>query len=64
MIKYFNTKTNGEVETVDEIDPKDYPDTRAFKKEVKRLLMEYNLAFHGGVYVSTRATKDYTEVGK
>jgi hypothetical protein len=58
MKTYFNTKTNGETETVDELDSVDFTTFRDFLNERRRLLKEYHLAgMH--VYRSQRCTKDW-----
>ena len=51
-------KTNGETETVDEIDSSDFNTFRDFLNERRRLVKEYNLAGMD-VYRSQRCTKDW-----
>ena len=55
---YFNIKTQGVVETIDEINPKDFPTYEAFIKEKRRLLTEYHIA---GIstYSSQRCTNEW-----
>lgn len=43
-IKYINTKTNYGVETVDQVELKDFPNSREFYAEIKRLVQEYRIA--------------------
>lgn len=60
MIRYLNTKINGTIETVDQLDSNDYPSYKEFKKAMNYLIGEYNLAGgHGDLYWSQRCTKDY-----
>ena len=56
MIKYLNIKTQYGVETVDQLDSKDFEGRKAFKAELRRLISEYAT---GGmqVYVSQRCVK-------
>lgn len=56
MIKYLNIKTQYGVETVDQLDRKDFESGKSFKVELKRLVNEYAI---GGVqvYVSQRCVK-------
>jgi hypothetical protein len=58
-MKYLNIKTTYGIETIDQLDSKEYKTFKDFKKELIRLKNEYNLAYGGGVYVSTRSTKDW-----
>lgn len=57
---YFNIKTQGLIETIDEINPKDFSTYKAFIKEKKRLLKEYHIA---GIstYSSQRCTNEWKE---
>jgi hypothetical protein len=48
MKKYLNIKSVYGVETVDEIDSKDFPKFQDFRAEKSRLIKEYRLA---GMYV-------------
>jgi hypothetical protein len=58
---YFNIKTSEGVETIDEINPKDFTTFKAFRIERKRLLNEYRIAssFYSGLYYSQRATNKW-----
>lgn len=59
-IAYLNTKLYGQVETLDQLDSKDFPSNKEFRAEKKRLLGEYVLAGgHGAPYWSSRPTKAY-----
>jgi len=55
---YFNIKTGNEVETFDELDPKDFKTRKDYRVEVRRLKSEYALCVTG-CYTSTRCTKDW-----
>lgn len=57
-MKYLNMKTNYGIETIDELDPKDFGSYREFRTELKRLVGEYHLAGMP-VYTSQRCTKDW-----
>lgn len=57
-MKYFNIKTEYGVETIDELNPKDFYSYINFNKELKRLKNEYHLAGIN-VYISQRACKDW-----
>ena len=52
-MKYLNVKTSHGVETVDQVDPKDFKNNMEFKGELLRLRREYILAGIN-VYVSQR----------
>ncbi len=59
---YLNTKLYGKVETLDELNQKDFKDWREFRAEQKRLKSEYILAGgHGEPYWSSRCTKAWKE---
>jgi hypothetical protein len=58
MITYFNIRTAYGVETVDELDSKDFPMWKDFRKETFRLISEYHLAGMN-VYTSSRCTKEW-----
>lgn len=58
MKVYLNLKTSHGIETVDELNFKDFKTTREFKNEVKRLINEYHLAGMS-VYRSSRCTNDW-----
>ena len=53
---YLNMKTNQGTETVDQISRDEYPDGKEYRKEIKRLVNEYNLAGMK-VYTSQRQIK-------
>jgi hypothetical protein len=55
-MKYLNIKTVYGVETIDELDRKDFATYRAFRCELLRLIGEYRLAGMD-VYVSQRPCK-------
>lgn len=57
---YLNLKTTHGVETVDELDPKDFENRKAFRLELNRLISEYYLCSMN-VYKSTRCTKEWKE---
>jgi hypothetical protein len=58
---YLNIKTSQGVETIDELNEKDFKSYSEYRKELKRLISEYRLAsnFYSGVYTSQRCTKDW-----
>ena len=55
MAYYINFRGSEGVETVDEFDN---------AKEAREALEEYNRAYHGGCYISSRSTKEWRESGK
>lgn len=58
MIRYLNTKINGNTETVDQLDSNDYESFKEFKQAMKYLIGEYHLAGgHGDLYWSQRGCK-------
>ena len=57
-MKYLNMKTVYGVETVDELDPKDFNTFKEFRTEFLRLRREYHIAGMG-VYTSQRCTKEW-----
>ena len=59
-MKYLNLRTQYGVETVDQLDPKDFTTYKEFKAELRRLIGEYHLAGMA-VYNSTRCTKDWSQ---
>ena len=59
-MKYFNYKTGYGVETVDQIDQKDFIWYKEYRQELRRLLNEYRSAGMD-VYISSRSTKDWRE---
>lgn len=58
MVRYLNTVTSYGVETVDQLEQKDFNSYREFKAELKRLINEYRLSGMN-VYSSQRCTKDW-----
>lgn len=48
-------------ETIDELNPKDFSDWKAFRLEKSRLLSEYALAGMGGAYWSSRPCKGWKD---
>ncbi len=60
MIRYINWKNQGSIETVDELASGDFQTLRDFKKELRRLVNEYQIAYNlGNVYSSQRSTKEW-----
>lgn len=57
---YFNTKTTYGIETIDELDLKDFSNWKDFVLERKRLKGEYDMVM-GGVYLSQRCTNDWRQ---
>lgn len=57
-MKYLNIHSVYGVETIDELNPKDFETRKEFRKELNRLVSEYHLA-GVGVYVSSRCTKEW-----
>lgn len=43
MVRYLNLKTSYGIETVDQLDSKDFDSLKEFKAELKRLIREYHL---------------------
>jgi hypothetical protein len=59
-MKYYNMKSVYGIETIDEINQKDYISYKEFRKELIRLMNEYRMCgMH--VYISSRSTKDWRE---
>ena len=59
MIRFLNTKLNGKVETLDQMDSTDFADYKEFRTEQRRVKSEYSLAGgHGEMYWSGRCTND------
>lgn len=54
---YINFRGSEGVETVDEF-PYNNKEERKYAQE---MLREYNMAYRGGCYLSSRATKDWRE---
>jgi hypothetical protein len=59
-MKYINLKSVYGVETIDELNPKDFSTFKDFRKELKRLIYEYHLAGMN-VYSSQRSSKDWNK---
>jgi hypothetical protein len=57
-MKYLNLKTNYGVETIDELNPKDFNSYKEFRTELKRLVNEYRISGMS-VYTSQRADKTW-----
>lgn len=57
-MKYFNIKTNYGVETIDQLDAKDFSSYKDYSAELRRLKNEYRLAGMD-IYISQRATKEW-----
>ena len=55
---YLNMKTGAGVETVDELNRKDFPNNQGYWLEVLRLQREYRLAGMP-VYMSSRSTNEW-----
>lgn len=60
MIRYFNLKTVYGIETIDEINQKDFKTYKEFRTEVRRLINEYYLC-NMNVYISQRSTREWRE---
>ena len=60
MKKYFNMKSNYGVETVDQLDSKDFNTYKEFREELIRLREEYRLAGMD-VYTSQRCTNEWKD---
>ena len=56
MTRYINLKTGHGVETVDQLERKDFESYKAFKIELNRLLTEYRLSGMA-VYISQRQSR-------
>lgn len=56
MIKYLNFKSSYGTETVDQLDSRDFPSLKEFRKELIRLIQEYRLCGMN-VYSSQRKCK-------
>lgn len=59
-MRYLNLKTNYGVETVDQIDPKNFENRKSFRMELKRLVNEYHLCGMN-VYLSQRCDKSWKQ---
>ncbi len=60
MIRYINWRCNGEIETIDELDSKDYPTTHQFRVALTTLLSQHRMYIRDGyVYTSRRCNKHW-----
>ena len=59
-MRYLNFKSVYGVETIDELNPKDFITFKEFRIELRRLISEYNLAGMN-VYSSQRCSKDWNK---
>jgi len=58
-MKYFNVRSKQYgVETIDEIDPKDYATSKEFREELNRLVKEARMSGND-VYISQKCTKEW-----
>lgn len=57
---YFNMRTSYGVETVDQIEPTDWPNRKEFLKELRSMLTNYHMC-NMPVYTSIRCTKQWKE---
>ncbi len=57
---YLNLKKSEGVETIDELNKKDFDSTKDFRTELKRLAAEYRICGMQ-VYISQRSTKEWRE---
>ena len=57
-MRYLNMKSSYGVETIDQLDPKEFVNRKEFIKELNRLVYEYRLAGMN-VYISSRACKEW-----
>ncbi len=57
---YLNFVYNKTIETVDQLNRKDFSSYKEFNKELKRLIFEYRISGIN-VYSSQRSTKDWRE---
>lgn len=60
-MKYLNMKTSHGVETLDKLNPKDFPSYKEFKQECRRLFYEYVLSGHSSIYWSNRPCKKWNK---
>lgn len=58
---FINYRGGNGLETVDEFSKEPNQSPKDFRKYVKDMLAEYNLAYGGGCYRSSRACKTWTE---
>ena len=61
MKKYINTKFNNVVETIDQVDRADFNSYTDFRKEVKRLVSEYSMAYNQYCYSSKKSDKNWSK---
>lgn len=61
MKRYLNIKTNQGVETIDEINSKDFKTFKGFRIEKNKLIKEYKIAspYYNSIYYSQRCSKDW-----
>ena len=59
-MKYLNIKSHYGVETVDQLDIKDFDTRKEYKMELWRLISEYNMAGMA-VYLSNRCDKSWNK---
>ena len=59
-MRYLNMRTSYGVETVDQLDIKDFPSRREFLAELRRLVSEYRLSGQC-VYISSRCDKTWNK---
>lgn len=59
---YIQRRQGGELETVDELNRNDFATFKEFRKELRRLLNEYNLSDPSAIYYrSQRACKSWND---
>jgi hypothetical protein len=59
-MKYYNMKSVYGIETIDEINRKDYIFYKEYRAELRRLRDEYRMCGMD-VYISSRSTKEWRE---
>ncbi len=59
-MKYLNIKTSHGVETVDQLELKDFKTRKEFRAELNRLVSEYHMAGMN-VYISSRCDKTWNQ---
>lgn len=59
-MKYFNIKTSYGVETIDQLDAKDFNSYKDYIAELRRLKNEYRISGIE-VYISQKSTKEWRE---
>jgi hypothetical protein len=57
-IRYINAKFSREIETIDEVDPKNFETLKEFHKYVRFLVREYRISGHPA-YSSSRCTNEW-----